>query len=146
MLCNEEYSLMFGECRHNLLLGCKVELSDHRCAECYSPFELDSYSCGIRNCKRYNDYGCYSCECGYYITQTRSCKKYEDGCVKYYRGICTECMPHFKLRGGACMIDGCLEHQNHMCVSCKEDYELVEGACRFKNCFDWQEDNCLVCK
>ena len=137
-LCNEEYSLMFGECRHNLLLGCKVELSDHRCSECYAPFELDSYSCGIRNCKRYNDYGCYSCECGYYITQTHSCKKYEDGCSKYNRGICTECMPHFKLRGGVCMIDGCLEHKNHMCASCKEDYELVDGTCQFKNCFDWQ--------
>lgn len=74
--CNEEYSLMEGVCRHNLLLGCKSELSDHRCAECYAPFELHSYSCIVKNCKRYNDFGCYSCECGYYITENRACRKY----------------------------------------------------------------------
>lgn len=138
--------MIYGKCRHNLLLGCKVELNDHRCKECFAPFELSEYNCGIRNCKRYNDYGCYACECGFYITENRACKKYEDGCMKYDRGICTECMPHFKLRGGMCMIDGCLTHKDHMCVDCKEDYNLVNGVCKFKNCFDWEEDRCLVCQ
>ena len=76
-LCNQEFSLMFGECRHNRLLGCKHELPDHRCADCFAPFELDNYNCGIRHCKKYNDFGCYSCECGFYITENRECKQYD---------------------------------------------------------------------
>lgn len=136
---------MEGVCRHNLLLGCKTELSDHRCSECYPPYELHSYSCVIKNCKRYNDFGCYSCECGYYITENRSCRKYEDGCLKYYRSVCTECMPHYRLKGGVCSIEGCIEHKSSVCVSCSEEYQLVEGICRFKNCFDWSGDSCLIC-
>ena len=66
--------------------------------------------------------------------------------MKYYRGICTECLPHFKLRGGMCMIDGCERHNDHLCQTCKEDYDLVNGICEFKNCLDWYEDICLICK
>lgn len=100
----------------------------------------------IKDCRRYNDFGCYACQCGYYITDAKSCRKYEDGCMKYYRSMCTECMPHFKLRGGVCMIDGCLQHQDHKCVTCSDNYDLVNGICEFKNCFNWSEDTCLICK
>ena len=144
--CDNEYSLIFGECRHNILLGCKVEQADHTCLECFKPFQLDNYQCVIPACKSYNDYGCYACECGFFITNTHSCQKMLDGCIKTYRGTCVECLPHYKLKGGACAIEGCLESIDGVCAACKSDYELVEGVCQFKNCFDWKDDSCLICK
>lgn len=132
--CTIEYSLIFNECKHNLLLGCKVEQSDHTCSECYKPFVLQNYQCVIKECKSYNDYGCVSCECGYYLSETRSCLKMQEGCLKYYRGVCSECLPHYKLKGGSCVIDGCIEYKNQFCQTCKSDYTLENGLCKFKDC------------
>ena len=73
--CNIEYSLIFSECKHNSLLGCKIEQSDHTCSECHKPFTLENRQCFIKDCKTYNDFGCISCECGFYITENRSCAK-----------------------------------------------------------------------
>ena len=145
-MCLEEYSLLFGECRHNLLLGCRTELGDHRCADCFAPFELDSYSCRIKNCKSYNDYGCYSCECGYYVTEGYTCRKMEEGCLKYYRGSCSQCLPHYRLHGGSCLIEGCLKQTTRDCTSCGAEYDLVEGSCLLRNCLDWKDGSCLICQ
>lgn len=144
--CNIEYSLILDQCKHNFLLGCKIEQSDHTCSECHKPFQLENYQCIIKNCKSYNDFGCYACECGFYVNEKRSCQKMQEGCLKYNRGICVECQPHYKLKGGSCIIDGCLEYDNQFCKQCKEDYELTSGVCTFKNCMDWEEDSCRICK
>ena len=50
-----------NECKHNLLLGCKVENSDRSCKECWKPFYLNDKHCDIKNCMSLNDYGCVSC-------------------------------------------------------------------------------------
>lgn len=144
--CETEFSLIFGECRHNGLLGCRSENSDHTCNECIKPFVLDNFNCVIPNCKRINDYGCYACECGFFITESRTCQRMAVGCLKNYRGVCTECLPHYKLKGGVCTLEGCLEFSSNVCSSCKSDYELVDGTCRFKNCFDWKDETCQICK
>ena len=143
--CNNDYSLILGECRHNSLLGCKVEQPDHTCSECFKPFVLENYHCVIPNCKSLNDYGCYSCECGFFITDSRTCQKMPNGCLKTYRGVCVECLPHYKLKGGVCTIEGCLSFSNDLCTACQSDYELADGTCRFKNCYDWKDDTCLIC-
>jgi hypothetical protein len=144
--CLTEYSLIFNECKHNYLLGCKVEQADHTCSECHKPYLLDSYRCTIKQCKSYNDFGCISCECGYYLTEQRNCQKVQQGCLKHYRGVCVNCLPHYKLKGGSCVIDGCLEYQSQFCQSCAADYDLVDGLCQFKDCLEWQDDSCSLCK
>ena len=143
--CSNEYSLIFGECKHNSLLGCKVEDENHSCRQCYKPFVLENNHCYIPNCKALNDYGCVSCECGFFITEDRRCQKLPCGCLKVTRGVCVECLPHYKLTGGVCSIEGCLSLANNRCTDCKADYDLVDGTCRFKNCFDWKDDTCHIC-
>ncbi|CAM6005797.1 unnamed protein product [Sphagnum balticum] len=143
--CDPDYSLVLNECKHNYLLGCKNEQPDHTCQECYHPFELQNYHCLIPNCKALNDFGCVSCECGFYLTQIRGCQKLPDGCLKSSRGVCVECLPHYKLKGGSCVIEGCSDYEDEGCKSCSEDYDLVDGTCQFRNCFDWHQDQCLIC-
>ena len=145
--CAHEFSLVFDECRHDFLLGCREELDDHRCKECFAPYELDNFQCVIPNCKRYNDYGCYSCQCGFFITEKHSCRKYEEGCLKYYRGVCESCLPGFKMFGGSCQIDGCEKYADgKQCAACKEEYDLVKGVCRLRNCEEWRNDVCFYCR
>lgn len=72
--CKNDYSLVLGHCRHNFLLGCRLEEADHTCKDCFSPFTMNGNHCYIPKCKTYNDYGCVGCECGYYLTADRSCK------------------------------------------------------------------------
>jgi hypothetical protein len=112
-------------------------LSDHNCQECFSPFQLTSYQCSISNCKSLNDFGCVACECGYYLTESRTCQKIPQGCLKNVRGACVECLPHYKLKGGVCVIEGCQSYIGSDCQSCSENYVLVNGTCKFSNCYNW---------
>ena len=106
--CNVNYSLIFGSCKHNILLGCKAVKEDHTCKECYEPFESVGNHCDIEDCQTLNDYGCVACECGSYLTEERKCKNVERGCMRYQRGKCVNCFPHFELKkNGVCEIDGC---------------------------------------
>lgn len=69
-----------------------------------------------------------------------------DGCLRYNRGKCVDCMPHYRLKGGECSIEGCQEYEGNSCKVCDEKYEKTEkGGCEFKNCFDWLDDQCLIC-
>jgi hypothetical protein len=43
------------------------------CSTCFEPFKPYDGQCDIKNCKEYNDFGCESCECGYYITKKMTC-------------------------------------------------------------------------
>ena len=59
--CKDDYSLIFGQCRHNLLLGCRSEKEGHSCSECFPPFQLNINHCDIPFCKKFNDFGCVKC-------------------------------------------------------------------------------------
>lgn len=102
--CEQDYSLILSQCRRNSLLGCKYETSSHTCQECYPPFTLNGQHCDIDQCRILNDYGCVSCECGFYLTPERDCKPIASGCLRYEKGICRDCLPHYKLKGGVCEI------------------------------------------
>ena len=102
--CEQDYSLILSQCRRNSLLGCKYETSSHTCQECYPPFTLNGQHCDIDQCRILNDYGCVSCECGFYLTPDRDCKPISPGCLRYEKGICRDCLPHYKLKGGVCEI------------------------------------------
>ena len=144
--CRSDHSLVLGACRHNLLLGCRTEQEDHSCKECFAPFKLNANHCDIPNCKQFNDFGCTACDCGYYLTPQRDCKEADQGCLRYQRGSCINCLPHYKLKGGVCQIDGCIEYFGNFCEKCDEHYEQTkEGGCDFKNCYDWLDGKCLVC-
>lgn len=108
--CKNDYSLVLGHCRHNFLLGCRLEEADHTCKDCFAPFKKNGNHCDIPHCKSYNDFGCVGCECGYYLTGEKDCKEVSSGCVRYQRGICSNCLPHYKLKGGSCQIDGCVQY------------------------------------
>jgi hypothetical protein len=56
----------------------------------------------VPNCNNHNDFGCTGCECGYYLTADNRCASVDQGCIRYQRGICTDCMAQFKLKGGVC--------------------------------------------
>lgn len=94
--------MILQRCRHNNLLGCKYETSQHTCTECYSPFQISNGFCDIDNCKILNDYGCTSCECGFYLTADRTCQPIQPGCLRYQNGVCKDCLAHYKLKGGVC--------------------------------------------
>lgn len=79
-------------------------------------------SCSIPNCTEYNDFGCVSCACGYFLTSERNCKKMVEGCVRYQRGVCINCAAHYKLKGGFCQIDGCAQYDGSSCLKCGENY------------------------
>ena len=103
--------------------------------------------CVIENCASLNDYGCFACECGFFVNADKSCSKITDGCLTYQRGVCKNCLPHYKLKGGSCTIEGCITYTDEKaCGECKPEYDLVGGECHFKNCHDWSEDQCLSCK
>ena len=42
--------------------------------------------------------------------------------MRYERGHCVNCLPHYKLKGGVCEIEGCTDYDNHYCEKCKEEY------------------------
>lgn len=101
----------------NSILGCKNEV-EHVCKECYKPFKSEGGDCIIAHCKKYNDYGCVACECGYFLTPQGICKRIQTGCVRYQRGQCTDCLPNFKLKGSDCEIEGCLDMKDLKCTRC----------------------------
>lgn len=76
-----------------------------------------------------NDYGCASCDCGYYLDENKDCKKYENGCMRYMKAKCVDCLPHYQLDHGVCKIEGCLHYENGECKECKDAYELKNGEC-----------------
>ena len=61
-------------------------------------------SCNIKNCRSLNDYGCVSCECGYYLAPDGTCSDISYGCLRYEKGVCKDCQPHYKLKSGVCQI------------------------------------------
>lgn len=111
-----------SECRHNYLLGCKEETTSHTCKECYPPFEINGQHCDVPNCRTLNDFGCVACECGFYLTSTRLCKPIAPGCLRYERGVCKDCLRHYKLKGGVCEIEGCLNYTGNYCDKCMDNY------------------------
>lgn len=120
--CVDDYSLILSECRHNTLLGCKTEAFSHTCDICYFPFELNRNHCDIPDCRMLNDYGCTACECGFYLTEDRRCKTIARGCMRYERGVCNDCLPHYKLKGSICEIEGCLKYDGNYCRDCDSKY------------------------
>ena len=134
-----------NECKHNLLLGCEKETQNHSCRKCYEPFELKNGVCDIQNCKTLNDWGCVHCECGFYLGSDGKCAQVSDGCLRYNRGHCVDCLEHYTLKGGECKIEGCSEYEGNSCKECSERYEKVGNGCQFKNCYDWLDDQCLIC-
>lgn len=79
---------------------------------------MNGNHCDIAHCKSYNDFGCVGCECGYYLSADKTCKEVTSGCIQYSRGMCANCLPHYKLKGGFCQIDGCLSYQGSSCERC----------------------------
>ncbi len=59
--CENDYSLVLGRCRHNFLLGCRVETEDHSCKECFAPYSSNGNHCDIAHCQSFNDFGCVGC-------------------------------------------------------------------------------------
>lgn len=88
----------------NTLLGCKRTKSDHTCLECWPPFKLNGEHCEVSDCQSLNDYGCTTCQCGFYLDRDRGCKKADDGCLRYERGKCINCLDHYRLKAGICEI------------------------------------------
>lgn len=122
-------------------------MDDHTCQECFEPFQLKNGQCDISDCQTLNDYGCVTCECGFYLTKDRTCAEIDQGCIRYERGHCVNCLSHYKLKGGACQIDGCEEYSGQACTKCHPDYHLnIDGGCKFNNCVDWINGECLVCE
>lgn len=142
--CAYGFSLINNFCVENSVLGCRNEIS-HICKECYRPFQLANGNCEITNCKTYNEYRCVACNCGYYLTPEGVCKIMEQGCVRYQRGQCTDCLPNFKLKGSSCEMEGCLDLIGLHCKKCGHNYELVDGGCKMKNCASWKDGSCEIC-
>lgn len=94
--------------------------------KCFSPFKLDGKHCDIEHCRKFNDFGCVTCECGFYLTEERDCMEVSQGCLRYSKGKCINCLPHYKLKGGVCEIDGCLEYSGFECNKCDEDFDKTE--------------------
>ena len=126
--CAHGYSLYQNFCVKNSIMGCKTEL-DKKCTECYKPFNLNDNDCTIKNCKVYNDYKCAACECGYFLTSTGICKSIADGCIRYQRGECIDCLPKWTLINNECELVGCRKIFDHKCATCKDEYDLVDGGC-----------------
>jgi len=55
----------------------------------------------------YNDFGCVACECAFYITPNNVCKSMREGCIRYLRGKCIDCLPSWRLKGNDCILPGC---------------------------------------
>ena len=55
-------------------MGCKAE-ENGQCVSCFEPFRPMDGHCDIKHCKDYNDFGCESCECGFFITSKMICEK-----------------------------------------------------------------------
>lgn len=128
------------------MLGCKHEEEGHYCQECYQPFQLRDGACEITHCKNYNDFGCTSCECGYFLQGDR-CVEVSEGCLRYSQGECVDCLPHYHLSGGSCQILGCQSYNGAKCEHCGENFQPTsEGGCRFVNCLEWNNQRCLVCE
>jgi hypothetical protein len=83
--CRSGFSFIAESCKRNLLLGCKSERPDHTCTDCWEPFKLNQDHCSIDNCLLLNDYGCYACDCGFYLTHEQDCKPFQPGCMRYSR-------------------------------------------------------------
>jgi hypothetical protein len=143
--CRNGFSLINNICVENSVLGCRNEVA-HVCRECYKPFQLANGNCEIPNCKTYNEYRCVTCHCGYYLNFEGVCKAMEQGCVRYQRGQCTDCLPNFKLKGSVCELEGCLDVDGFRCKKCDNKYNLVDGACKMKNCISWKDGACDICE
>lgn len=76
----------------------------------------------MSNCQSHNEFGCVACECGFYLTPDRKCNQIAQGCIRYNRGICTDCMANFQLKGGVCDIEGCLKIDGIRCAQCADGY------------------------
>lgn len=72
----------------------------------------------------------------------------EQGCIRYERGVCIDCLAHYSLKAGTCQIEGCVKYSSgSSCEACDTDYETnPHGGCSFKNCLDWESGACLICK
>lgn len=44
------------------------------------------------------------------------------GCIRASRGVCTDCMNYFVLKGNVCEIEGCLRMEGVKCTECQEGY------------------------
>lgn len=65
---------MNNMCLKNMILGCEIE-KDGDCNKCYEPtFRLVERHCEVDDCLAVNEYGCITCECGFYLTDAGTCK------------------------------------------------------------------------
>lgn len=135
---------MDQSCLKNKILGCKTE-ANGVCSQCYDPFIAKSVRCEIPNCQNYNEYGCTVCQCGYYLTAERTCSQIGQGCIRYNRGVCTDCMPEFTLKNGVCSIEGCAIANGLKCSTCQSGYLSSGSGCQLANCLISKDGNCQVC-
>lgn len=142
--CEPGNSLMNNNCLPNSILGCKDQVGEV-CNDCYDPFFEKNNHCEVPNCKSHNEYGCVSCECGFYLTPDRKCSEITQGCIRYNRGVCSDCMQHFKLKGGICDIEGCLKLDGIRCVQCDSAYDSTELGCKLRHCLISKEGVCETC-
>lgn len=73
--CKEGFSLINNSCLKNRILGCVGIVEEgNPCQKCVEPFRLVGKNCEISDCVTYNDYGCTSCACGFYLTPDNKCE------------------------------------------------------------------------
>ena len=143
--CLPNFSLVTNTCLRNKILGCKHE-ENYSCTSCFTPFKNEEGRCTINKCKDYNDFGCESCDCGFYLTRTGECKKIDEGCIRYQKGICTDCYPPYTLQGIGCVIDGCQELESGRCSRCGPEYNLENGQCKLPHCLKGSNGKCDMCE
>ena len=103
-------------CLKNTILGCQIENEAGGCKKCYEPiFRLVDKHCEVDNCRSVNEYGCIACECGFYLTEGGICNEMMPGCLRYQRGVCTDCQKNWISQRGVCIIEGCLKMNGLEC-------------------------------
>lgn len=75
-----------------------------------------------------------------------SCEKLAPGCIRYQRGVCTDCQPHFIMDAGKCIIKGCEEREDLECKKCEDGYNLSEGVCKIDKCLKEVDGVCVECE
>jgi hypothetical protein len=68
------------------------------------------------------------------LNADKICKTIDPGCIRYQRGVCTDCLPAYKLKGNVCDMEGCTVKSGSSCTTCDSKYDLVNGGCKLKNC------------
>lgn len=131
--------------------NCQNYTVNGECVSCLPGNKLVSGFCyptlNLENCQSQSDYGCVECSEGFYLTPSRSCVKFEAGCLKYYQGICIACHPNFYLnQNKKCTIDGCQSYNFDSCAQCQQGFTSENGKCVRNGCVKVVNNACVQCK